>query len=67
MLYSYGNSELSFQGNTTVIFNRNRVNENGGAVDSYLNSNIMFEGSSQVIFWNNIGKIGGALHSNSII
>ena len=64
-LYSY--SYIVFQGGvkSTVIFDNNKVTQNGGAVYLQKNSAITFRGTHRVKFHYNEGTLGGAINCNS--
>ena len=59
-------SDMTFDGNSTVIFNSNVVSQSGGALNLRQNFNISFIGNVQIIFHNNSAKYGASLHSSRI-
>ena len=64
-VYSEHDSSVSFEENSTVVF-QNNTGYNGGAILSHYNSIIIFEGNSAVTFNNNEAyNSGGAIFSNN--
>ena len=70
-LYSSGgafvcsnNTNVTMKGNSNVVFNSNKANQNGGAMYSYKTCQIMFKENSKSKFVNNSARSnGGAIFS----
>ena len=59
-VFSSDNGYVSFEGNSTAVFNSNNADHTGGAIRSYFNTHIYFKANSTTVFSNNIAVKNGA-------
>ena len=56
---NYGNSSMTFDGNSTITLSNNIANQGGGALYTFNNSVFLFQGHSRILFYNNTCKHNG--------
>jgi len=55
------NSIVGFEGNSTVPFNSNRADTNGGALYVDCNCTVRYKEKSTIVFDNNSADLGGTI------